>query len=233
MTRHTETPMTAPTKLQALGKCRVCGSDPKEPWPDAADDWIVECSFCAVEVHAANPLSACTAWGYADSGTTPPIAAPADAEREELAEWCNGQANHWIGEHGERGEAHRRYRRIAALLRTPAPEPPPAGEVLEPGVAEIAAERRRQREVEGWTDEHDDEHARGEIAQAAACYAVPEKMLRRFRPSGKPVIPPPNALTWPWDEAWWKPKNRLRDLERAGALIAAEIARIKRKAPHQ
>jgi hypothetical protein len=29
-------------------------------------------------------------------------------------------------------------------------------------IEEIAAERQRQREVEGWSDEHDDQHVGGE-----------------------------------------------------------------------
>lgn len=39
-------------------------------------------------------------------------------------------------------------------------------------IDEIAAERRRQIAVEGWTPEHDDGHADGEIAEAAACYCI-------------------------------------------------------------
>lgn len=37
---------------------------------------------------------------------------------------------------------------------------------------EIAAERKRQVEVEGWTSIHDDGHGKGEMAAAAACYAL-------------------------------------------------------------
>jgi hypothetical protein len=32
---------------------------------------------------------------------------------------------------------------------------------------------------------------------------------------------------WPWDSKWWKPGERIRELEKAGALIAAEIARLE------
>lgn len=38
-------------------------------------------------------------------------------------------------------------------------------------IAEIIAERRRQIKAEGYDAKHDDEHTRGEIARAAACYA--------------------------------------------------------------
>jgi hypothetical protein len=40
---------------------------------------------------------------------------------------------------------------------------------------------------------------------------------------------------WPWNKSWWKPRNAIEDLTRAGALIAAEIDRLQRineKAAH-
>lgn len=90
---------------------------------------------------------------------------------------------------------------------------------------DVLAERVRQVEEEGWTPEHDDGHADGEIAKAAACYAefaaMPETGRTTF--SGVP-------LAWPWDWKWWKPKTRRRDLVRAAALIVAEIERGDRAA---
>lgn len=80
----------------------------------------------------------------------------------------------------------------------------------------IAAERRRQVEKEGWTPEHDDTHTDGELAGAAACYAMWGDQKR-----------PPSR--WPWDPGWWKPgSDPLRRLVKAGALIAAEIERLQR-----
>jgi hypothetical protein len=37
-------------------------------------------------------------------------------------------------------------------------------------------------------------------------------------------------MFWPWNFKWWKPHpdNRIRDFEKAGALIAAEIDRLLR-----
>lgn len=83
---------------------------------------------------------------------------------------------------------------------------------------DIAAERRRQIEVEGWTPAHDDEHVAGQMADAASCYALynyPRVIRTRF---------------WPWDAEWWKPKDFRRDLVKAGALIVAEIERLDRAA---
>ena len=85
------------------------------------------------------------------------------------------------------------------------------------GVERIAAERRRQIEEEGWAPEHDVAHSNGSLAEAAACYASHE-----YRGGSK--LPPPN---WPWGGHWWKPGDRLRELTKAGALIAAEIDRIQ------
>lgn len=45
------------------------------------------------------------------------------------------------------------------------------GDALEGAIGEIAAERRRQVEVEGFTTAHDDAHRQGEMAAAAAAYA--------------------------------------------------------------
>lgn len=94
-------------------------------------------------------------------------------------------------------------------------------------IAEIAAERRRQIEVEGFTVFHDDYWRRGQLARAASDYAAiglwdyssPEAVenLQYFVPT-----------TWPFDRRWWKPKSRRRDLIRAAALIVAEIERLDR-----
>jgi hypothetical protein len=44
------------------------------------------------------------------------------------------------------------------------------------------------------------------------------------------IYPGGQKIFWPWDRAWWKPSpnNRIRDMEKAGALIAAEIDRLQR-----
>lgn len=93
------------------------------------------------------------------------------------------------------------------------------------GVALIAAERQRQMAVEGWTPEHDSEHAAGELAVAAACYAAPEVC----NSDGETGTRPRMAILahWPWALSWWKPGDRIRELTKAGALIAAEIDRLQ------
>lgn len=96
------------------------------------------------------------------------------------------------------------------------------------GIERITAERQRHIEKEDWTSEHDDNHIRGELSAAAACYAdiaaIQESNMMRKYPDGKP-------LRWPWEEKWWKPSDDpIRNLEKAGALIAAEIDRLEREA---
>lgn len=93
------------------------------------------------------------------------------------------------------------------------------------GVQLIAEERRRQIEKEGWTEQHDDQHNTGDLATAAACYASAE-FYRQSNLLGKNNTPE----IWPFHKHWWKPtpENRIRELQKAGALIAAEIDRLKR-----
>jgi len=85
------------------------------------------------------------------------------------------------------------------------------------GIELIAAERKRQRFSTEWDDNHKD----GELAKAAVCYAATENMREDFS-----LI----RDVWPFTRAWWKPTpdNRIRELEKAGALIAAEIDRLLR-----
>lgn len=99
----------------------------------------------------------------------------------------------------------------------------------------VAAERRRQIEVEGWTPLHDDGHRWGDLAAAAACYAMPperrEMVLAASIEHGVTSCPE----GWPFGSAWWKPcpDDRLRELVKAGALITAEIERLLRMAARE
>lgn len=88
------------------------------------------------------------------------------------------------------------------------------------GVELIAAERERQINEEGWTPEHDDAHCHGELAIAAARYAVHGTDARVVHAGGEedPTID------------WLKFDGEIRELVKAGALIAAEIDRKLRQA---
>lgn len=85
------------------------------------------------------------------------------------------------------------------------------------GAELIAAERERQITEEGYTPEHDNGHA-FEMISAARSYVSVAEYSRTVRP---PEFPP---LSWPWADRFWKPTgDPVRDLTKAGALIAAAI----------
>lgn len=97
-------------------------------------------------------------------------------------------------------------------------------------VKDVLEERLRQVSAEGWTPEHDDAHKGGQLAIAAACYAINAATLIQrgtdaLRKDYKSLSP---GSCWPWDYKWWKPTNERRDLVKAAALILAEIERIDR-----
>lgn len=109
---------------------------------------------------------------------------------------------------------------------------------------DIITERRRQIEVEGWTAEHDDHHAFGAMAKAAACYAwgasLSDGHRKHYERQSQSISGYPdnriwfnldimNTL-WTWARCWWKPTTRRQDLIKAGALIIAEIERLDRDA---
>lgn len=93
-----------------------------------------------------------------------------------------------------------------------------------PAARDVLAERRRQIKEEGITSEHDDEQTGGEIAIAAACYALPPEERNKDTWFRQSLI---DGL-WPW-RGTWKPSTRRRDLVKAGSMILAEIERIDRK----
>ena len=83
---------------------------------------------------------------------------------------------------------------------------------------DVLAERNRQISAENWTPEWDDLKPDGELADAAACYALSAAGWSTYAASER----------WPWSKAWWKPSTPRRDLIKAGALILAEIERLDR-----
>lgn len=96
------------------------------------------------------------------------------------------------------------------------------------GIELIAEERQRQINVEGWTSASDSRYDNGELAAAAISYAAPQN-IRSCKVARNDRVGIP--LYWPWNEKWWKPtpENRVRELQKAGALIAAEIDRLQSK----
>lgn len=103
----------------------------------------------------------------------------------------------------------------------------PSSDPVSIAESDVLAERRRQVTVEGWTPQHDDAHGNGEMAKAAACYAISA--------SGADASFTWNHW-WPWHPRWWKTAGgRRRQLVKAAALLIAEIERVDRhdsRVPH-
>lgn len=95
----------------------------------------------------------------------------------------------------------------------------------------ITDERRRQIHSEGWTPEHDDEHADGQMLRAAVIYLHwgTDRQAPTRDEETDPCYGTPEG--WPWDPKWWKPKSREKNLVRAGALCLAERERLLRRNP--
>lgn len=95
------------------------------------------------------------------------------------------------------------------------------------GIDLISAERLRQVQAEGFDSAHDDAHSLGELSKAAVTYAGVASAQIRLEPASDIAD---MALDWPWEEHSWKPDaDPIRNLVKAGALIAAEIDRLQRK----
>jgi hypothetical protein len=105
------------------------------------------------------------------------------------------------------------------------------------GCVRILAERRRQIAEERFSLDADVDYQSDELAKAAACYALPITDQRRI----DVVIFGGAPEGWPFPTKAWKPapvfdagegqaavrpSDRIRELEKAGALIAAEIDRL-------
>lgn len=98
--------------------------------------------------------------------------------------------------------------------------------VVTPGGYDILVERKRQiegtsRNPEGRSLEDDKKHhTHRELAHAALCYLCWYIGLDRIEETLQAY--------WPWDRKWWRSGGvrSVRSLEKAGALIAAEIDRL-------
>lgn len=105
---------------------------------------------------------------------------------------------------------------------------PAAGGVDAGAWRDVLAERRRQVEAEGWTAAHDDEHGNGEMARAAASYAL-EHAAWTYTETPSARLMEAARSVWPWGKEWWKPCAGRQMLVKAAALILAEIERLDRK----
>lgn len=89
---------------------------------------------------------------------------------------------------------------------------------MKSGIERINAERQRQIDVEGYTTLHDSRYENLELFNAGCCYYAEER-TREICEGNPPEVP----SSWPWSKESWKPSpdNRIRELEKAGALFKA------------
>ncbi len=87
----------------------------------------------------------------------------------------------------------------------------------------ITAERQAQL-AKGYNAAHDDQHSAGELAAAAACFALGSTQVSSAEATGEV------RNLWPdeWPTGILGTNTRMRQLVVAGALIAAEIERLQR-----
>jgi len=93
------------------------------------------------------------------------------------------------------------------------------------GVELIAIERKKQIEELKWDYKDDVLYADEQLALAGACYALPLSYKDDFEEMRSEEHQSLLEAIWPWDEKYWKPTpmNRIKELAKAGALIAAQI----------
>lgn len=98
-------------------------------------------------------------------------------------------------------------------------------EIAMDALARIVAERSRQLSQEGHSISRDDFYT-DELAIAAACYLNPARYSVVNTSRGSVKVPE----HWPFAIRWWKPQGgRVRQLEKAGALVLADLERELRK----
>lgn len=94
------------------------------------------------------------------------------------------------------------------------------------GVKSIQVERRRQI-IDGFDSVHDDQHTTGQLLLAARCYVVAAMLAERN--TELPTLARRAGHLWPWQQSAWNPStDPLRNVIKAGALLAAEADRLER-----
>lgn len=103
---------------------------------------------------------------------------------------------------------------------------------MKPGIELIAEERQRQIEVEDYSQQHDSQHRTSEFIYAAITYAESAKRGVISHEMGDDneieIMVRKNDLRhiFPWGDSF-KPSTDIRDLVKAGALIAAAIDKLQ------
>lgn len=106
---------------------------------------------------------------------------------------------------------------------------------MKTGIELIAEERSRQIQAEGFSAEHDKAHKPFNLIRAASAY-VESAIDHSFLDDGRIDIEMfeyhqdcTRECFWPFEPERFKPTTTIRDLVKAGALIAAAIDRLQQK----
>ena len=112
---------------------------------------------------------------------------------------------------------------------------------MKTGIELIAEERQRQIDVEGYNEQHDSQHDFSQLTSAATTYIdaaiLTAKSIKignsneasiSWHQYNEPFEWKNLKLGWPWEEESFKPTTPLKNLIKAGALIAAAIDRLQK-----
>jgi hypothetical protein len=101
---------------------------------------------------------------------------------------------------------------------------------LSKALIDVMNERDRQVNEEGFTPAWDDGYTRGELARAAAVYALSTCPANAFGDNEGDALDLPYciSLAWPFDESWLKAEDARRSLVKAAACLLADIERLDR-----
>jgi len=103
---------------------------------------------------------------------------------------------------------------------------------MKTGIELITEERQRQIDVEGYNKQHDSQHKASELIYAAIAYVESAKVGINCAEIGNinkfEIIRRKNEMGRHYPYGWtFKPSTDIRDLVKAGALIAATIDRLQ------
>jgi len=117
-----------------------------------------------------------------------------------------------------------------AALPQPVAQPVEQTRALTDAARDVLTERRRQMSVEGWTPEHDDGLSPGVLAASAACYAlqVAADLSATDSAYWSRTFATTTPNLWQFDHEWWKPGPPRRMLEKAAAMLLAEMEKVDR-----
>ena len=106
---------------------------------------------------------------------------------------------------------------------------------MKTGIELIAEERQRQINIEGYSEQHDMQHGPRVLIQAASTYLDAADLTLHskeydfsdsWHETNEPFYWNEVRRTWPFEQDTFKHTTDIRDLVKAGALIAAAIDRL-------